>query len=65
MATLLRKNVITGNLVDWWEPKSKRRYLKKTRCIIDQYGNYTMEVRVVIMRLNSERLLVFRLMVRF
>jgi len=30
-----------GNLADWWEMKTKERFLKKTRCIIQQYGNYT------------------------
>jgi len=33
-----------GNLVNWWKPKAKANYLKKTQCVIDQYGNYTVEV---------------------
>ena len=33
-----------GNLVDWWEPETKEKYLEKAQCIIDQYGNYTIEV---------------------
>jgi len=33
-----------GNLVDWWEPKTKTKYLEKSKCIIDQYGNYTVQV---------------------
>ena len=37
-----------GNLVDWWEPESKKRYLEKAQCIIDQYGNYTVEVSVMV-----------------
>ena len=37
-------NTILGNLVDWWEPESKKKYLEKTQCIIEQYGNYTVEV---------------------
>ncbi|XP_065215808.1 neprilysin-2 isoform X2 [Planococcus citri] len=32
-----------GNLVDWWDPNTKERYLEKAKCIIDQYGNYTAE----------------------
>ena len=40
--------MITGNLVDWWEPESKKRYLEKAQCIIDQYGNYTVEVSVMV-----------------
>lgn len=32
-----------GNLVDWWDPMTKQRYLEKAKCIIDQYGNYTVE----------------------
>ncbi|XP_063235187.1 neprilysin-2 isoform X2 [Bacillus rossius redtenbacheri] len=30
-----------GNLVDWWDPGTKQKYLQKARCIIEQYGNYT------------------------
>jgi neprilysin len=30
-----------GNLVDWWQENTKKAYLDKARCIIEQYGNYT------------------------
>jgi neprilysin len=30
-----------GNLVDWWEQDTKKAYLEKARCIIEQYANYT------------------------
>lgn len=30
-----------GNLVDWWQEKTKTNYLEKAKCIIEQYGNYT------------------------
>jgi neprilysin len=29
-----------GNVVDWWQPDTKKAYLDKARCIIGQYGNY-------------------------
>lgn len=32
-----------GNLVDWWAPQTKEKYLEKAECIIHQYGNYTVE----------------------
>ncbi|XP_063988790.1 neprilysin-2 isoform X2 [Diachasmimorpha longicaudata] len=32
-----------GNLVDWWAPSTKEKYLAKAQCIIDQYGNYSVE----------------------
>ena len=32
-----------GNLVDWWEPETKKRYLKRAECIIYQYGNYSVK----------------------
>merc|ERR1711997_1348503 len=42
-----------GNLVDWWEPESKKRYLEKAQCIIDQYGNYTVQVDGETLNLNG------------
>jgi hypothetical protein len=29
--------------VEWWEPHTKKKYLQKATCIIEQYGNYTEE----------------------
>jgi len=42
-----------GNLLDWWEPATKKRYLEKAQCIIDQYGNYTVEVEGETLNLNG------------
>lgn len=33
-----------GNLNDWWDIETKKRFITKTRCIIEQYGNYTAPV---------------------
>merc|ERR1719483_625151 len=30
-----------GNLVDWWHPETKKKYLRRAECIIGQYSNYT------------------------
>lgn len=30
-----------GNLVDWWKTQTKERFLNRTKCIIDQYGNFS------------------------
>ena len=32
-----------GNLEEWWDPETKKKYLEKAGCIIKQYGNYTVE----------------------
>jgi len=42
-----------GNLVDWWEPETKKHYLEKAQCIIDQYGNYTVKVEGEELNLNG------------
>ncbi|XP_043215652.1 neprilysin-2-like isoform X9 [Amphibalanus amphitrite] len=40
-----------GELLDWWEPETKRRFLKGAECMIHQYGNYT--VPEIDMKLNG------------
>ena len=30
--------------MDWWEPETKQKYLEKAQCIIDQYGNYSVDL---------------------
>lgn len=30
-----------GNLVDWWQEDTKKAFVEKKNCIIEQYGNYT------------------------
>ena len=44
--------------MDWWEPESKKRYLEKAQCIIDQYGNYTVEVSVMVEEIVDDNELV-------
>ena len=34
---------VNGNLFDWWKVETKKKYLAKAQCIIQQYGNYTDE----------------------
>lgn len=31
-----------GVLSDWWEKETQNQFMKKARCIIDQYSNYTV-----------------------
>jgi membrane metallo-endopeptidase-like protein 1 len=47
-----------GNLVEWWAPETKKAYLEKAQCIIDQYGNYTvpeLNINVSYYRILSDR----------
>lgn len=40
---------LNGNLHDWWEPETKLKFLNRTQCIIDQYGNFaesTLQMKV-------------------
>lgn len=32
-----------GHLINWWDDETEKRYLEKAACIIQQYGNYTVE----------------------
>ena len=44
-----------GNLRNWWEPETMDRFLKKTECIIWQYGNYTAdEINVRLNGINTQ-----------
>lgn len=35
---------LNGNLIEWWHAVTKAQFLNRTRCIIEQYGNYTDDV---------------------
>lgn len=30
-----------GNFLDWWDSKTKEKFLEKAKCIVQQYSNYT------------------------
>ena len=34
---------LTGNLNNWWEFETFAKFLNKTRCVIQQYGNYSVD----------------------
>jgi membrane metallo-endopeptidase-like protein 1 len=40
-----------GNLRNWWEPETSKEFAHKTKCIIEQYGNYSADA--VSMKLNG------------
>lgn len=33
-----------GSLKDWWSPETKRAFVHKQKCFVDQYNNYTFPV---------------------
>ena len=37
-----RQFAYNGDLKDWWEPSTKEKFLNKSKCIIYQYGNYSV-----------------------
>ncbi|RZC35967.1 Peptidase M13 N domain containing protein, partial [Asbolus verrucosus] len=44
-----------GNLVDWWQPKTKEAFNAKAQCIIDQYGNITVpEINLNLNGINTQ-----------
>ena len=46
-----------GNLVNWWQAETKKKYRAKTQCIIDQYGNYSVEIGGKTFHLNGNNTL--------
>ncbi|XP_066143642.1 neprilysin-2 isoform X1 [Euwallacea fornicatus] len=44
-----------GNLVDWWQEETKKAFVEKAQCIIDQYGNYTVpELNLNLNGINTQ-----------
>ncbi|KAJ8918489.1 hypothetical protein NQ315_008186 [Exocentrus adspersus] len=44
-----------GNLIDWWQEGTKRAFVDKAQCIIDQYGNYTVpELKLNLNGINTQ-----------
>ena len=42
-----------GNLVDWWEPATKEKFIEKANCFKEQYGNFTVEVDGETLNVNG------------
>ena len=32
-----------GNNINWWEPETDSTFRERAQCIIDQYGNYSID----------------------
>jgi len=44
-----------GNLVDWWHPVTRNKYMQKAQCIIEQYGNYSIpELNLSLSGINTQ-----------
>lgn len=44
-----------GNLAEWWEAPTKKQYLERAQCIINQYGNYSFpELGLKINGINTQ-----------
>ena len=41
-----------GNVKDWWDSESKEKFNEKSKCIVWQYGNYTVEQ--IGLKINGE-----------
>lgn len=37
-----RKTDKDGNQVDWWQARTKEKYLQKAKCIVNQYSEVTV-----------------------
>ncbi|XP_015787620.1 neprilysin-2 isoform X2 [Tetranychus urticae] len=44
-----------GNNRNWWEPETEKNFASRVRCIIEQYGNYTVdEVKEKVNGINTQ-----------
>lgn len=32
-----------GNLADWWAATTRENFVKRAKCMVQQYGNYTVD----------------------
>uniref|UniRef100_A0A672G5A4 Neprilysin n=1 Tax=Salarias fasciatus TaxID=181472 RepID=A0A672G5A4_SALFA len=46
-----------GDLKDWWTPDSTQRFLDLSKCIVDQYGNFSWDWPMDCMYLNGNNTL--------
>jgi len=42
-----------GNLVNWWDKETKKHFLEKAQCVIDEYSSYTMMVNNETLSVNG------------
>lgn len=44
-----------GNLRNWWAPETMDRFLKKTECIVRQYGNFSIpDLNITLNGINTQ-----------
>lgn len=44
-----------GNNRNWWEPETEKNFASRVKCIIEQYGNYTVdEVKEKVNGINTQ-----------
>ena len=44
-----------GNLVNWWELETKKRFLTRAQCIVDQYSNFTVKVEEEVFNISGSK----------
>ncbi|HEY4244904.1 MAG TPA: M13 family metallopeptidase [Kofleriaceae bacterium] len=42
-----------GNLKEWWQPETEKRFKARTQCVIDQYGTYEVSDHVKLNGANT------------
>ena len=48
-------SISIGKLKDWWSPDSLRKFEEKAQCVIDFYGNMTIEIEGKNYPIDGER----------
>ena len=42
-----------GRVINWWAPETLNKFKNRTQCMVDQYSNFTVEVKGEVLKVNG------------